>query len=250
MRKFVISILLSLFFVNLSAQKDYYNKVIQQNFNWGFRVGFNSRNVNFHEIYQNGEEAGRAEVTNQVGFQGSAFGRINVGPLFVQPEICYDLDREKYKFIIPPQKLELEEWPGETPPDVEVYSDPQGVILNQKSQSVNCTMLFGCNIVKHDSYLFNLFFGPNLRYIFISKYNNELLADDSFNDKIGHPKLNLITGISANAFRLYFDFRYEINVPSKVNFYFSDISNCPDYLKNISIKKNENILSFSLGMMF
>ena len=243
MRKIFIHILLLLFFVDMGAQTNSY-KIAQEDFNWGFRVGFNSKNANFHEIYQNGEETDRTKVTNQIGFQGTIFGRVNAGAFFVQPEVCYDFGREKYEFSILLNPY-IEDVPEEE------FKEPifQDVIMNQKSLSINAAVLIGYNIVKYDSFLFNLYFGPNLRYNYSNKYN-DLSTRNTFTDHTSYPKLNLLTGISANSFRVHFDFRYEINVPSKINFYFSDINSCPEYLKNISIKKNENILSFSIGIMF
>ena len=235
----IILLLFVLLHTNTSAQISYSGKVVQKSFNWGFRAGANAINANYYKAYINGEEISNRDVANQVGIQGLVFGRINLGDFFVQPDIGYYLTKGKMKFGYLRQD-NIDELQG-------VY---QYAILSQKSQSLSTAMLLGYNAVKQDIYIFNAYFGPNFRFNYINKYEDKLLKNSIFRDRSKYSDLNMIAGVSANISYLYFDFRYEFYIPSRKVLNFSEISSAPDHLKDISIKKSGDILSFSIGVMF
>lgn len=221
------------------AQTEVNSEVILKTFNWGFRVGFNARNSELYSIFEDGVKAENKNITNCVGFQSNIFGRINIENIFLQPEVGYNIVRESIQFNHPtPTSTE----------EILLAGKAQDITLNQHTQSLNSAMLLGYNIVKHDAYLFNVFLGPNFRYTFLNTFNKG--KDNEYKYKTPQYNLNLIAGISANISYFYFDFRYEINIPEKKDFSFEDDDSAPDYLKNIAIRKNENLLSFSIGMMF
>ncbi len=235
-KDFLILLLFVLLCSNSSAQMNRFSKVVQKSFNWGFRAGFDAINTDSYQIYQNENEI-NGNIINQAGFQCALFGRINLGNFFIQPDIGYYLVREKYQLYL------MREINPETQQQATNKDNISGI-----SQSLNSAMLLGYNVVKSDAYIFNFFLGPNFKYTYIDKYKTDY--NYNFSNKNHQFNLNLITGISANISYLYFDFRYEIYIPSKNYLYFSDIESAPNYLKDVSIKKNENILCFSLGMMF
>ena len=219
---------------NSTAQISRYIKVVQKSFNWGARAGFTATYSNSHQIYQNDTEIS-SNITNQMGLQCAVFGKTNLGIFFIQPDFSYYLTREKYLLNLP----------------VSINSDTQeeiiqNITLEKSSQSLNAAMLIGYNIVKSDAYVFNLFLGPNFRYNYANKYKLNI----SHTNRDSQYKLNLVAGVSANISYFYFDFRYETNIPAKNTISFSSMEYLPEYLNNISIRKTENILSFSLGMMF
>ena len=235
----IILFLLALLYTDSSAQMSYSGKVVQKSFNWGFRGGPNTMNANYYKAYLNGEEISNRSVTNQVGIQCVAFGRINLGYFFLQPEAGYYLTKGRMEFGFL-QSSDIDNQQG-------VY---QYTILSQKSQSLNTAMLLGYNVVKHDAYIFNAYFGPNFRFNYVNKYEDRLLENSVFKDRSKHYDFNMIAGVSANISYLYFDFRYEFYIPSRKEFNFSEISGAPDYLKDVSVKKSGDILSFSIGVMF
>ena len=218
---------------NSTAQISRYIKVIQKNFNWGVRAGFDATYSNSYQMYQNDTEI-RGNATNQVGLQGGVFGRTNIGIFFIQPDFSFYWTREKLHLNIPVGfDLEMER---------EII---QQNTVEKSIQSLNAAMLLGYNIVKSDAYVFNFFLGPNLKRNYIDKYKI-----NGYEHRSSQNKLNFVAGVSANVSYFYFDFRFEGNIPSKRDINFSEIENLPDNLKDISIRKTENILSFSLGMMF
>jgi len=215
------------------AQMNHYTKIAQKVFNWGFRAGFDTKSASQGNVYQNGASVNYSDIINQTGFQCALFGRINVGNVFMQPDIGYHNTREKYDFIST----------GES-------ESTQNVTLARNTQSLNSSVLFGYNLIKQDAYLFNIYFGPSFRYNYLSKYNNEKYPYSRFDDRSAGYEINLTTGISANISYLYFDFRYEFVRPTKKYMDFSNMEQAPGYLKDVTIKETKNLMSFSIGLMF
>ena len=235
MKHYVILLLFMLMYNGTTAQIRDYSKVVQKDFNWGFRTGFTATNSNFYQIYQKDTEIG-GNIINQAGFQYTVFGRINLGKFFLQPDLGYYLIREKHHLNLPIIDSNTQQ------------ELTRNVVLGKSSQSLNAAMLLGYNVVKSDAYIFNFYLGPNFRYNYVDKY--EYNINDSFDKRNPEHKLNLVAGVSANISYFHIDFKYEVNIPAKSNTSFSGMVDAPDYLKNISIQETKNILSFSLGMMF
>ena len=234
----VILLLFILTYNHSTAQISRYIRVVQKNFNWGVRAGFNATNYNLYQIYQNDTEI-NGDIINQTGFQCAFFGKTNIGKFFFQPDFSYFLTREKYQLGIP---VSIDIDTGQ-----EIIKD---ITLEKSSQSLSAATLFGYNVYKSDACLFNLLLGPNFIFNHVNKYKAKYEITESFEDKNLHYKLNLVTGVSANISHFYLDFRYELNLPSKNDIHFSDVENLPNYLKDISIRKTRNIISFSMGVMF
>ena len=235
MRKYsVILILLILTCNSAPAQTDRFAKVVHKNFNWGARVGFNATDFNSFQACQD-EINISGNAINQVGFQCALFSRTNLGKFFFQPDFTYHSTREEYRLSIP----------------AGINADTQqeifrNVTLEKSSQSINGAMLLGYNIVKSEAYIFNFFAGPN----FVWNYANKYKTSELFDNRDSQYKLNLVTGVSANISYLYFDFRCEINLPTKNDIHFATMRSIPDYLQDITIRESKSILSFSVGMMF
>ncbi len=226
---FFILIFCLLQFNDACAQLKKFNN-IDNILNWGFRIGLDAKNSDNQEISINGTKTESAIFKNEVGFQSAVFGRINFENLFIQPDIGYAYLREMVVVGLPQSSDQ---------------SNPQNTGLQIKTQSLSSAMLIGYNAIKEDIFLFNIYAGPNLRYDFNTKYTtNEIIFEDK-NPVFG---LNLLTGISANISFLHFDFRYEMNFVKSENTF--NFPNTEEVSNVITIRKNENILSFSIGMMF
>ncbi len=226
------------FHVHLSGQSGSDEGVIHKFFNYGLRLGVDSRNSDVCEIYENDEKIDNPRIKNGVGFQGDLFYRFNFDKVFIQSDFGFSYLKEEFFF-----ELQREIDPETQEPIYDL------IYLNSGTRSLNCAVVIGYNIVKEDSYLFNFYMGPNLRYIYLKQFNKGTTS--GFENKDREAYLNIVTGLSMNISHLYFDFRYEIGLPnSKRTLNFSEMDSSSDYLKNVYIKKNENILSLSMGIMF
>ncbi len=198
--------------------------------NWGFNVGVNALSTTHFDVFQGETRLENTSYTNEVGFTGGTFIRINLNNFFMQPEFAYYYSQEKFAF----ERLSS------------TGSPTQETSVNAHYHSLIVPVLAGYNIVKENHFLFNVYMGPDFQYRYRTSFDQ---GGIHFINKSPQYSVNGIIGFSLNISHLFFDFRYEINRPN-TNINFNDIVNAPEYLKDISVKKNENILSFSCGLMF
>ena len=198
--------------------------------NWGFNAGINALSSSNFEVFAGENKLNEASYSNKIGFTGSTFFRLNLGSLFLQPEAAYYYTQEKISFGRP------------TETDNFVRST-----VDIRHHSILVPVLAGYNIVKQGHYLFNVYLGPCFQYHYKTSFKH--MSSNFTNDKLPKYSINSTIGISCSISHIFFDFRYMINYPN-TNVHFSDIADSPEFLRDISVKKNENMLSFSCGLMF
>ena len=211
------------------AQQNRYNHHV---FNVGLRLGFNALSMNSYQAHIEDLELVNLSYKNQTGYGASLFFRINLDHFFVQPGIEWNLNQQELSFSLPA---------GE-----DLWQSPTKLSIKIKTLSVDA--LVGYNIIKSGPFLINVIAGPSFQYDYRTNYNMNF-TDSGFIDKT--PKYNTfgIVGFSVNIAKLHFDIRYGICL-FNTNINFSDISNTFESIKDVSIRKSENILSFSCGLMF
>ena len=208
--------------------------------NFGIKAGFNSsmfivskfkiRDVTIHDFQNN----------YQLGYLGSCFMRFNFKKNFIQPEISYNISKSEISF----DKL------GTQHPDIE----PDYATLRSTVHSFDLPVLYGYNIVKSGPYGMSLFGGPKNRYLWSRK--NKITFDNfDFNDleEDLYPfNLSITVGIAVNISRIFFDFRYEQDLHniSKNVTYEANPNNGTGAVSYLKLKRREQTLSFSLGMLF
>jgi len=206
-------------------------------FNWGIRAGLNAVVPSYYSITVNGEPTVDQSMVNEVGYSGGVFARVNLSSFFMQPEVSYFYIPEKLLFTIPDEALE---------------NLNMGIQI--KNQSLSVAALLGYNIVKEGPFLFNIFMGPTAYYNFLTTYevkNQPIFRtrETNYNNlKDVNYKVSMITGISANISRLYFDFRLSIGIKSSILDF--NALEAPEYLQGIVVTDNGNVLGFSCGIMF
>ncbi|MDR3060612.1 MAG: PorT family protein [Dysgonamonadaceae bacterium] len=214
---------------SVHAQKSF-DPLTAKTVNWGLNAGFNALNFTHYNAYQGETKLNNTSYTGKVGFSGGMFLRINLSNFFMQPEVGYSLTRERFSFA----KIN------------DLGNSLQQTVVNADYHSLRLPVLAGYNIVKNSHYLFNCYLGPDFQYCYRSSFN---LGGTPFKDKSPQFSINGTIGLSLSISHLFFDFRYGINRPN-TDFNFGKVPDSPELLKDILVKKNENILSFSCGMIF
>lgn len=210
------------------SQKTYDNDI----FNFGVKLGLNALSSTSYKIYFEDSRLDNGKVVNKEGYHINAFARINLDKFFMQPEFEWARYKQNCVFALP---ISLEE---------NTYEKPQ--TLNVKENTANVYVLVGYHIVKNGPYIINAYLGGGGRLNYKTKYE---LRNTPFTDKDNRYNYSGIIGTSMNIGIIHFDIRYHFNFPN-TNIKLSEINGAPDNYKDISFKKNENILSFSCGVMF
>lgn len=227
----------------VSAQERIQDKVERPNtrkVNFGIKTGFNSSMFLVSDFKI--KEVTIDEIQNnfQIGYFGAIFMRINIKRHFLQPEASYNISKCEISF----DKL------GSQHPDIE----PDFASITSTIHSIDFPLLYGYNVVKEGPYGMSIFAGPKLRYIWGRQNNIEF---ENFDQKGIHEQLypfniNAVIGVAVNISRIFFDFRYEQGVHniSKSVTYDSVNADGTTGVSNITLKRRDNVLSFSFGVIF
>ena len=212
------------------AQKRFDNSIV----NFGVKAGLNALSSTSYEVYSGDVLLDNNSQTNKYGYLFNVFARINLDRFFMQPEIEWSHYRQELNFALP---LSLEE---------NTYGHKQTLEVGENS--VILYALTGYHIVRNGPYVINCYIGGAIRANYKTEYE--------FKNRFSHTEYNNrrynyegIIGSSLNIGIIHFNIRYHFNFPN-TNIKMSDIDNVGDSYQDISFKKNENILSFSCGVMF
>ena len=208
--------------------------------NFGIKAGFNSSMFLVSDFKIKDVTIDEIQNNYKLGYFGALFMRFNMKKHFIQPEVSYNISKCEIAF----DKL------GSQHPDIE----PDYASVNSTIHSIDFPVLYGYNVVKQGAYGMSVFIGPKLRYIWGKK--NEITFEN-FDQKGMHERLypfNLcaVVGVGVNISRIFFDFRYEQglhNISKSVTY---DNIN-PDGsigVSNITFHRRDQVLSFSLGVIF
>ena len=224
---------LLLILIVVSGQKVYaqYDTYEYSVVNFGIRAGMNALSTNHYHLLLGESELENKSNENNIGYGFSGYARINLDNFFMQPEFSWNLYKQRFSFAMPDE-------------DVSVALLRN---ITAKSYTGTSAVLVGYNIVKDGPFLLSFIAGPSIKYNYKTDYSSR--SEVNFTDKTVRYNYTGIVGFSVSISRAQFDIRYEFNMPHS-NVVFNDISNAPELLKDISIKKNENILGFSCGLMF
>lgn len=209
------------------AQQNRYNHPV---FNIGFKLGANALSMNTYKAHIGEIELANLSYKNKTGFDAGLFFRINLDHFFMQPELEWGTNRQELSFSL---------LSGE-----DSWQSPTKFSINSKVLNINA--LVGYNIIKSGPFLFNIIAGPSFQYDYSTKYTVNSTYD--FKEKTPNYNMFGILGFTVNISKVHFDIRYGICLlNTDINFNIPDSS---ESIKEVSIQKSKNILSFSCGLMF
>jgi len=222
-----VFLLLVFLFVNKNQSFAQFERV-----NYGFKIGLNALSTIKYNTYYAGDTTSGGSYTNKNGYLIGAFFRVNYSKLFLQPEATWNYHQQGLGFLIP---------------DANNSSTFLSRSLDLDMDAVNANLLLGYSIIKNKPYLFDAYIGASLKWTYRIKY--KISDQQTYSGKSDFLCYAGVFGFSVNISKLYFDFRYELNQPN-TNLDFSKISGIQETYRGVFLEKNENVLSFSIGMMF
>jgi len=200
--------------------------------NYGFKIGLNALSTIKYNTFYAGDITSGGSYTNKNGYLIGAFFRVNYSKLFLQPEVTWNYHQQGCGFMIPDSNTPNTYLPKS---------------LNIDMDALNTNMLLGYNIIKNKPYLFDAYIGASLKWTYRTRY--KITDEQIYSGESDFFFYAGVVGFSVNISKLYFDFRYELNQPN-TNLDFNNIPNIPEAYRGVFLEKNENVLSFSVGMMF
>lgn len=224
---------------NSAAQNSDYgtdNKTID----FGIKAGFNSTMLIVSDFQINNVRIEELQNNYKLGYFGTMFLRINMKKHYLQPEISYNVSKGEITF----DKL------GSQHPAIE----PDYASIQSTLHSIDIPLLYGYNLVKQAPYSMSIFGGPKLRYIWEKK--NQITFENfdqkGINEQLYPISASVVAGISVSISNVFFDFRYEQgihNISKSITYDNINIDNSTGQ-SQITLKRREQVLSFSLGIIF
>ena len=233
-----IYIVLIIFLVPATAQQSRIERINSKTVNFGFRAGFNSSMYLVSDFRINDVTIDELHNTTfKIGYYGAAFMRLNFFKHYLQPEFSYQVSRCEISF----DKL------GSQHPEIE----PDYATIYSKIHSFEVPVLYGYHIIKEGPYGLSVFGGPKVKYLLNNL--NEIKFDNfeqkNMEEELYPLNIGLVFGVAVNISNIFFDFRYEQGL--------SNISKSVTYdnmvnreSSEIIFNRRDNILSFSLGIIF
>lgn len=213
--------------------------------NFGVKGGFTSALFLISDFCINGSKVGQVQNNYKLGYFASIFMRINFKRHFLQPEISYNINRSNITFNKPANS-----------------SDDIGNIIQQEAfitstiHSIDIPVIYGYNIIKEGPYGMAVFGGPKLRYIWKHKSKTEFGNFDQTDiiETLRPINASFVIGVAVNISNVFFDFRYDLglhNISKRIDYTPASLENheIADE-EQILFKRRDNVLSFSLGVMF
>ncbi|MCD8030281.1 MAG: PorT family protein [Bacteroides sp.] len=222
-----------------SYRKNDYSSYIKP-VNWGIKGGFNSSMYLVSDFKIKDVTIDEIQTNYKIGYFASAFMRLNLEKHFLQPEISYNVNKCEITF----DKL------GSQHPDIE----PDYVSVNSTLHSIKVPVLYGYNFIKQGPYGMSFFLGPELKYYWNRKNKIHFSNFDQqdIREKLYPFNLSATVGVAVNISRIFFDFRYEQGLRniSKFVTYENITVEGEKEVSTILLRRRDNVLSFSLGVMF
>lgn len=229
-RHIIIPIILFLLFsCTICAQE---NKL---QFNIGIKAGVQAVTYNDADFKIDGYSFARDNIqSNKIGYTVAPFLRLTKGRFYIQSEATIGITRHSFDFY------DLDE--------IDSY-DPstRTPVYNLKTYCFQVPILIGYSFVKQGKFGISLFTGPRTKFTFISHSKQEFnhFKYENLYEKLKKKTYYWEVGLGVNIHNVFFDFVYDIG-----------LSDASEYISSgnegeiFPTKRKDNILSFSVGMMF
>lgn len=240
-RRLILGICLIGLTVHTYGQERWYNRPNTKQINWGVKAGFTSSMYMVSDFKIKDVSIKEIQNNYRIGYTTSAFIRLNLANHFLQPELTYSISRGEIEF----DKL------GSQHPEV----DPDYATITSKIHSIGVPLLYGYNFVKSGPYSMSVFGGPHIKYIWNNR--NKITFDNfdqnNISEELNKFRVGIMIGVGVSISRIFFDFRYEQglrNISKSVIYDSVPGAANGSETNHIVLNRREQILSFSLGMIF
>lgn len=213
-----------------SAQETTRSKV---KFNAGIKAGVQAATYNITKFRIEGYKYDDSSIqSNKTGYAITPFARLAIGRSYFQTEAVLSISHHNFNF-------------EEIAPTDQIISLP--VEYNLTTYCIQVPLLYGYNFILDDIYGMSVFTGPKTKFLFTSHAKQEFsnFNDDSLQEELRPIVFFWELGLGVKISRFFFDFTYDIGFTDNTHGVVSKSSG-----KRYSAERIDNLLSFSIGMIF
>ena len=203
-------------------------------FNFGIKAGFQALTYNDPEFELDGYQFDSDNIqSSKIGYTIAPFARITYKKFYLQTEATFGLSRHSFEF----SEMEIKE----------TEYIPNNSVYNLKTFCIQVPLLFGYNFIDQKVFGMSVFTGPRVKHILAShtsqKFKN--FRYSNLREELNKTNYYWEVGLGVKVGNIFFDFVYDVGL--------SDTSKhieAPEEKKNFRTSRSDNVLSFSVGMIF
>ena len=219
----------------ITAQEKGKEKKPKAIFNAGFKAGFQAITYNDPEFNIDGYTYNKSTIqSNKIGYSIAPFFRLSYGRLYLQTDAAFGITRHSFDF---------------TDSNTATIENivPNSTVYELKTYCLQVPLLIGYDVLKKDGYGMSIFTGPRTKFIFTAQSEQKFKhfayegLEEVLNDKVYYWEI----GLGVKIYNVFFDFVYDLGLTDTSKQIISEKEG-----KAFSIKHRDNILSFSVGMIF
>ena len=230
MRHLIVCLLL-LFPCLLNAQEK--NRKVR--FNAGLKVGFQAITYNDPTFEIDGYTYNENTIqSNKIGYTVSPFLRVSCGRIYLQAESAFGIARHSFDFTDT-----RESSIADVNPNIPEYE--------LRTYCMQVPILIGYEFIKQDKYGMSLFTGPRTKFTFTSLDDQQFkhFTYDDLHEILEKRTYYWEIGLGVKIYNVFFDFVYDVGLTNA-----SKYIEAPKIKKQFKTQRKDNILSFSVGMIF
>ena len=203
--------------------------------NAGVKVGFQAITYNDPTFEIEGYTYNENTIqSNKIGYTLAPFLRLSRGRYYIQAEAAFGITRHSFDFTDTRQSSV-----SDIEPNIPEYT--------LKTYCVQVPILFGYEFIKQEKYGMSFFTGPKTKFVFTAHDEQffKHFAYDDLEEVLEKKTYYWEFGLGVKIYNVFFDFVYDLGLTNA-----SEFIRAPKVNKEFKTKRKDNILSFSVGMIF
>ena len=202
-------------------------------FNYGAKAGFQAIAYNNPVFEIDGYEFDSNTLhSNKIGYTIAPFVRLTRNRVYVQSECVFGIARHSFDF-------------NSTSDEENII--PNEITYNLRTICLQVPIVFGYNIINDKKYVMSLFTGPKTKFVFTSHSKQEFEHFEYYDleEVLKKRCYYWEIGLGVKIGNVFFDFVYDWGITKASEYIVSEIES-----RKFRSDRRDNILSFSVGMIF
>lgn len=227
--KAFVAILLLLLPCCMQAQEEKKEKI---KFNYGIKAGFQAVTYNHTDFNIEGYRFNDNTIqSNKIGYTINPFIRLTKGKFYIQTEAGFGITNHTYDFY--------EITPAEQTPPPAAYK--------LTTYCFQLPLLVGYNFINHENYGMSVFAGPRAKFIFTSASEQEFshFKHEELFEELDKRNLYLEVGLGVRIHSLFLDIACDWGLSQNETLITDKATGSA-----FTSKRNDSVLSFSVGFIF
>ena len=203
-------------------------------FNYGIKAGFHAVTYDDPSFDIDGYRFDKNCIhSNKIGYTITPFARVTYKRFYLQTEAVLGITHHSFDFL--------------DSNTTDEGFEPNSTVYNLKTYCAQIPLLFGYNFVDQKLFAMSFFTGPKAKFIFTAHSEQEFIHfnDSSLEEVLKKNCYYWEFGLGVKIDKVFFDFVYDLGLSDASQYIISNRK-----VNIYSTSRRDNVLSFSVGMIF